>query len=146
MSKKTTKLLVIGDYRARMQNAAVSDDGRVAWIDNSVYQIQTEPEHKQAVLKHSRARHTDAAAIAAATAWVWQSRGITTKENRTVTLVQRVARCGIYRTERSKAVVRITSFDGKEYAIVADKVADHPYPVEGGEVHIGGLWATGDRG
>ena len=32
MSKKTTKLLVIGDYRARMQNAAVSDDGRVAFI------------------------------------------------------------------------------------------------------------------
>ena len=146
MSKKTTKLLVIGDYRARMQNAAVSDDGRVAWIDNSVYQIQTEPEHKQAVLKHSRARHTDAAAIAAATAWVWQSRGITTKENRTVTLVQRVARCGIYRTERSKAGVRITSFDGKEYAIVADKEADHPFPIEGGEVNIGGLWATGDRG
>lgn len=147
MSKKTTKkLLVIGDYRARMQNAAVSDDGRVAWIDDTLYQIQTETAQKQAVLKHSRARHTDAAAIAAATAWVWQSRGITTKENRTVTLVQRVARCGIYRTERSKAGVRITSFDGKEYAIVADKEADHPFPIEGGEVNIGGLWATGDRG
>lgn len=146
MSKKTTKILVIGDYRAAMRNVAVSDDGRVAWIDDTLYQIQTETAQKQAVLKHSRARHTDAAAIAAATAWVWQSRGVTTKENRTVTLVQRVARCGIYRTERSKSSVRITSFGGKEYAIVADKEADHPFPIEGGEVNIGGLWATGDRG
>lgn len=89
MSKKTTKILVIGDYRARMQNAAVSDDGRVAWIDDTLYQIQTETAQKQAVLESSRARHTDAAAIAAASAWVWQSRGITTKETRTVTLVQR---------------------------------------------------------
>ena len=95
MSKKTTKILVIGDYRARMQNAAVSDDGRVAWIDDTLYQIQTETAQKQAVLESSRARHTDAAAIAAASAWVWQSRGITTKETRTVTLVQRVARCGV---------------------------------------------------
>ena len=146
MSKKTTKILVIGDYRAAMRNVAVSDDGRVAWIDDTLYQIQTETAQKQAVLKHSRARHTDAAAIAAATAWVWQSRGITTKENRTVTLVQRVARCGIYRTERSKAVVPITRFDGIFFAIVADKEADHPFPIEGGEVNIGGLWDTGDRG
>ena len=39
MSKKTTKILVIGDYRARMQNAPVSDDGRGAWIDDTLYQI-----------------------------------------------------------------------------------------------------------